>query len=454
MKSRTNGNEIRDELASHWISGSFLLFHDSIAFKELAYYLVRMTSRRQFIKAAGVIGSMSALPSMGLGASLSEKTSRNILTATSDDELFRLVRQQLLIPENRLYLNTGSLGPSPKIIIDTVASMVQQLEMNPVSENWGPLGDKMEMVRKKVAGFIHADVEEILITRNTTEGLNLIGQSLKLNTGDEILTTTDEHGGGEVGLEYLAQTRGAVIRKLEMVIPSRSPEEVIQTVVQNISPKTKYLMLSHINTSTGLRMPFQEISKITQAKGIFLVADGAQAPGLIPIDVQTLGVDAYAASGHKWMLGPKETGFLYLRKSFQTQVQPVFSSSGFATYSKSSGTRNVASIIGLGAAIDWLNQIGMEKIEQRTLEIKNYCLAELKKMKGLSVISPEQPSLSCGIVSFSLEKVKNEDVYKGLKEKEIIVKLLTKYNAIRISCHLFISKADIDRFVSALKPLL
>lgn len=400
------------------------------------------------------MSGMTALPTLGFGNPMENKNDVDFLRAQTDDELFRLVRKQLLVPENRIYLNTGSLGPSPLVVIDTVSSLTRQLEMNPVGENWGPLGNQMELVRKKVADFIHADLEEILLTRNTTEGLNLIGQSLNLNKGDEILTTTDEHGGGEVGLEFLSQTRGAVIRKFDMLIPSASREEVIQTVEKNISQKTKVIMLSHINTSTGMLMPFSEISKITQPKGIILIADGAQAPGLTKVDVKALGVDAYAASGHKWMMGPKETGFLYLRKSFQEKVKPVFSSSGYSTYSASSGTRNVATIIGLGVAIDWLNLIGVDKIQQRCLDMRNYCLGELKKLPALKIISPEAPALSTGIVSFSLERAKNEDIFNKLKDQNIIVKLLSKHNAIRISCHMFVSKSDIDTFISALKLLL
>lgn len=400
------------------------------------------------------MSGMTALPTLGFGNPMENKNDVDFLRAQTDDELFRLVRKQLLVPENRIYLNTGSLGPSPLVVIDTVSSLTRQLEMNPVGENWGPLGNQMELVRKKVADFIHADLEEILLTRNTTEGLNLIGQSLNLNKGDEILTTTDEHGGGEVGLEFLSQTRGAVIRKFDMLIPSASREEVIQTVEKNISQKTKVIMLSHINTSTGMLMPFSEISKITQPKGIILIADGAQAPGLTKVDVKALGVDAYAASGHKWMMGPKETGFLYLRKSFQEKVKPVFSSSGYSTYSASSGTRNVATIIGLGVAIDWLNLIGVDKIQQRCLDMRNYCLGELKKLPALKIISPEAPALSTGIVSFSLERAKNEDIFNKLKDQNIIVKLLSKHNAIRISCHMFVSKSDMDTFISALKLLL
>lgn len=213
-------------------------------------------------------------------------------------------------------------------------------------------------------------------------------------------------------------------------------------------------MLSHVNTVTGMLMPFAEIAKIAQSKGIYLVADGAQAPGLTKVDVKALGVDAYAASGHKWLMGPKETGFLYLKKKFQEKVNPVFASSGFAAYSASSGTRNVATIIGLGLAIDFLNSIGIDKIQQRTLQIRNYCLAELKKIKGLKVISPEARSLSTGIVSFSLDNVKNADIFNQLGEEEIIVKLLPQHNAIRISCHLFVSKQDIDQFIKSLKELI
>lgn len=414
-----------------------------------------MTSRRQFIKAAGLLGGITTLPHLGFGNTYQENNfPGELLNVANDDDLFKLVRKQLLIPESRIYLNTGSLGPSPLMVMDTVSALVRQLEMNPVSENWGPLGNQMEAVRKKVADFIHAEVDEILITRNTTEGLSLIGQSLHLNKGDEILTTTDEHGGGEVGLEFLAQHKGAVLRKFDMPLPSLSREEVIQTVEKNITAKTKLIMLSHVNTSSGMLMPLEEISKTTQAKGIYLIADGAQAPGLTRVDVRALGVDAYAASGHKWMMGPKETGFVYFKKNFQDKVKPVFSSSGFATYTKSSGTRNVATIIGLGTAIDWINLIGMEKIQQRCLETRNYCLGELKKLAGLKIISPEVASLSTGIVSFSLEKAKNDDVYNKLKEQDIIVKLLSKYNAIRISCHMFVTRGDIDAFIKALKPLL
>jgi selenocysteine lyase/cysteine desulfurase len=411
-----------------------------------------MTSRRKFIKAG--LNGLTAMPLLGEGFSNKVSPLPDFRNPANDDELFAMVRKQLLVPENRIYLNTGSLGPSPVQVIDAMHTYTRQLEMNPVGENWGPLGNQMELVRKKVADFIHADVEEVILTRNTTEGLNLIAQSLDLKKDDEILTTTLEHGGGKVGLEFLVKTKGAVLKKMELPLPAKSVEEIVRAIVKNITSKTKLLMLSHVNTVTGMLMPFEDIAKITKSKGIYLIADGAQAPGLTKVDVKALGIDAYSASGHKWLMGPKETGFLYLSKSFQEKVQPVFTSSGFATYTASSGTRNVATIIGLGEALDWHTSIGLDKIEQRCLELRAYCVGELKKLKGLKIISPEAKELSTGIVSFSLDTAKNTEVFNKLKEQEIIVKLLTQYNAIRISCHMFVSKQDIDKFIKALRVLV
>jgi len=411
-----------------------------------------MNSRRKFIK-AGLLSGLTLMPLLGEGFS-KVSPPLDFRTTTNDEELFAMVRKQLLVPENRIYLNTGSLGPSPLQVIDAMHTYTRQLEMNPVGENWGPLGNQMELVRKKVADFIHADVEEVILTRNTTEGLNLIAQSLDLKQDDEILTTTLEHGGGEVGLEFLVKTKGAVLKKIELPMPAKSVEEIVKTIEKNITSKTKVVMLSHVNTVTGMLMPFAEIAKITQPKGIYLISDGAQAPGLTKVDVKALGVDAYSASGHKWLMGPKETGFLYLSKNFQEKVKSVFTSSGFATYTASSGTRNVATILGLGVVLDWHTSIGLDKVEQRCLEMRTYCLGELKKLKGLKIISPEAKELSTGIISFSLDSVKNSDVFNKLKDQEIIVKLLTQHNAIRISCHMFVSKQNIDKFIQALQILV
>lgn len=402
-----------------------------------------MSSRRTFIQKAGLLAGASVLHN------LTPAHARASFTSIAEE-----TRSQLIVPSGRMYLNTGSLGPSPKMVIDAVVQAMYTLEKNPVSENWGALGNQMEIVRKKVADFIHADVNEILLTRNTTEGLSLVCQVLALNQGDEILTTNLEHGGGETGLEYLTRTKGASIIKVTLPLPPEDPQEIVREIEKAITPRTRLVMLSHVNTVTGVLMPLAEIAKLTASRGIFLIADGAQAPGLVPVDVHALGVDAYASSGHKWLLGPKETGFLYLRKDFQPLIQPVFSSGGYSSYTQSSGTRNVATIIGLGAALDWHTSIGVDKIRDQTLVVRNHCLEGLKKIGGLKILSPENKAMATGMVSFELLNTINSDVYNRLKEQEIIVKILTQHNAIRISCHVFVSVGEIDKFLAALQKII
>ncbi len=412
-----------------------------------------MGSRRSFLKKAGALTGSIALPFIE-SAHAKSTPQLDFTSFEDDDELFKSIRKQFLIPESRVYLNTGSLGPSPRQVIEKVTSVMQQLEANPAVENWGSLGTQMEEVRRKLSAFVNAEMDEILLTRNTTEGLSLISQSFDFKKEDEILTTTLEHEGELVGLEFASKTKGAVIKKVNLRAPASSVEDVVETISKAITPRTRMVLLSHVNTATGLVMPFAEIARLTRPKNILLVADGAQAIGQVPVDVKKLNVDAYAVNGHKWLLGPKETGFLYVRKDAQQLVQNVFMSSGYESYTKASGTRNVATIIGLGEAIDFQNQIGIDRIRNRCLSIRNYCQAELKKRKGLRVISPDKEELSCAITSFTLDKISNKDIFNKLRDQDIIVKLLPYDNSIRISCHFFIAKHDIDRFLAALDRLL
>jgi isopenicillin-N epimerase len=409
--------------------------------------------RRSFLKksAAGFLGLMS-IPA--LAETVSADSFSSLIAGKADDEIFALVRKQLLLDKSIVYMNTGSLGPAPRMVVDRITEAMHQLERNPVTENWGPLGKEMETVREKAAKFFNADLDEIVLTRNTTEGLSLVGSSLKLNAGDEILTTTNEHGGGEVGIDYMAEKNGAVINKIEMPLPAKSKEQIIDLIKKNITSKTKVLLLSHVSTITGMRMPLEEIAKITREKDILFIVDGAQAPGMLAIDVKKLGADIYATSGHKWLLGPKETGIVYMRKDVQERIKPVFLASGNASYSASSGTRNVANFIGLGETISWHEVINSNKIEARVLELSAYCRELLQQVEGVEIISPEDNTLRSAMVSVRLLEAKNRDIFYAMRENNIVIKVLPKYNALRFSTHMFNTREDIKKLVEQLNTLL
>lgn len=360
------------------------------------------------------------------------------------------LRQEFLLQEGLTYLNTGSLGPCPRAVLNRMTTALTELEGNPVGYNWGHLGEQMEQVRDLAAHFLGTKRDHIVLTRNTTEGINLVGSCLAINPGDEILTTDQEHAGGENGLLYLAEQKGAIIKKMTLPLGECTSEAILQLISSSLTSRTKVLMLSHINTISGLRMPLKEISALTRPLNILFMVDGAQAPGMIRVDVETSGADIYATSGHKWLLGPKETGLLYLHPGVQERIKPAFLRSGYAAYSASGGTRNVGVWIGLGAALQWHQNLGIDHVENRCFTLARYCRQKLADVPGLIIISPSHPELATGMVSVQLINSKNQDVFEALRQRKIIVKLLPQFNALRFSTHVFNTETDVDLLVKNL----
>ena len=413
-----------------------------------------LNTRRNFLRssALSVLAFAGASHVKAIAQGVDFKDSKNY----DDDKLFAAVRDELLVEPDLNYLNTGTLGPSPKAIVEKVSALMHRLEMDPASENFGPMGNEMDLTRAKAAKFFGSDEDEIILTRNTTEGISMVCSAIDWNEGDEILTTNHEHGGAETGLNFLAATKGAVIKKITMPVPIESKKQLLELIKSNITDKTKLLLLSHVETVTGLRMPIKEVSELIRGNDdILFIVDGAQAPGMIDIDVHDMNCDAYACSGHKWILGPKETGILYLRKAIQSKVNNVFISTGYRSYSASSGTRNAPIIIGFGDILDWHMAIGQKRIEKRCMALAQYCKHQLQGIDGLEIISNDVPELSSAIVSFSLdEKLHNRELYNKMREQKIIIKTLPQYNAIRISNHMFTTNKDVDQMISVLKEAL
>lgn len=411
-----------------------------------------LDTRRNLLKAVGI----STLALMGgTVKAFSQGIDFKNSAAISDNDLFAEVRNQLMLEDGLVYLNTGTLGPAPQLAFDKISLMLKRLEANPAIENFGPMGREMEMVRGKVAAFMGADEEEIILTRNTTEGISIVCSGIDWTEGDEILTTNHEHGGAETGLDFLADTKGAVIKKMTMPYPVESKKQLLDLVKSSITSKTKMLLLSHVETVTGLRWPIKEVSKILKGKDILFIVDGAQAPGMLHIDLHDLGCDVYACSGHKWIMGPKETGVLYMKKSIQNRVNNVFITGGYSAYSASSGTRNAPIIIGFGDVLDWHMAIGTKRSEKRCMELAAYCYNELSKVSGITIISSKDPDLGSAIVSFSLpETTDNGLLFRTMRDKGITIKRLPQYNAIRISNHMFTTNEDVDKMVALLKELV
>jgi selenocysteine lyase/cysteine desulfurase len=343
------------------------------------------------------------------------------------------------------------------VIAETLKAW-RSLEENPADEAFGPFLERMEQVRQKAAEFLGCAKEEIVLTRNTTEGMNTVAQGLNLRPGQRILTTDHEHPGGTAGWEYYARRQGAVIDRITLPLPPRNAGEILDRIEAGITPDTRVISVSHVTFSTGLQLPIREIAKVARERGCLLVVDGAQAPGVLNVHVKELGCHTYATSAHKWMLAPKGTGILYLSDEAGLEIDPLFLQHGRAVYTASTGTRNVPAILGLGAAMDFLNHLGKGRVQERALSLRGQIYEALSDFPQVRVVSPPPGGMASALVTFALpEGVDNGLLAQRLKDRHrVIVKVVPPQlvNGLRVSAHVYNSEEDVEQLLAALRKEL
>jgi len=431
-------------------------------------------NRRHFLKKIlGGVAATAAIPwlsreatGMESGSGFYEKLGRYGSAASANDEKFwSLVKQQFPLEQNLIYMNNGGLGPSPYQVIETIKS--QMLKWESISETGHGL---VEGVHEKAAKFFNCGVDEIAFTRNATEGMNFIARGLPLKKGDEVLMTTHEHPGGAMPWFGLMKDKGIRIKLFE---PAYTREENLRLIESNITRKTRVLMISHIPCTTGFIFPVKEIAQLCHDRGIYVVYDGAQVLGMIPVDFSELGCDFYTSSGHKWLCGPKGTGILYVRREMFDQWHPTYigaySNKVYkleqlelqylkAARSVEYATRNTPIIMGLGASLDFMAAIGMEKVAARGRALAKYLKEKLSEMDKFKLLTPMDPELSGSIVTFKiLDDRKTYSQYIGQLKKDFRIRLRPVgehgLNAIRTSLHIYNTFEQVDRLVEALKKI-
>jgi len=425
--------------------------------------------RRTFIQGtAASLAAVGFLPRISRGAAGGfEALRRDLAGAGAGGSFWQRVRREFLLAPGLIHLNCGSAGATPRLVVDAVAGCLRELESDPVHQLYGPMGQAMEAVRRHAAAFLGADESEVAITRNTTEGMNLIASGLRLKAGDEVLTTTHEHSGGMSCWQYLAERDGVSIVQVKMPAPPKDKAEILQLVSDAITPRTRVCSVSHVTMATGLQMPIRDIAAIVRPKGILLVVDGAQAPGMLAVDVRALGADAYASSSHKWLLAPKGSGLLYVRREAQDRIKPICLRAGNSVYSPSSGTRNVPSVLGHGLALDFIEAIGRDSVAARCRELQARLRGRLEKVAGLRLLTPADPELSSAMFAVALEKGRNSEVAERLqKEYRIVVKtvpptlavapgvMAEDCNALRFSTHIFNTEDELDTAAEAVAKVI
>ncbi len=364
----------------------------------------------------------------------------------------------ILLAPGVVHLQTGGVGATPRQVFDATVAAMAQVEADPVRATYGPGMSELEKVRSKAAVLMSCKAEEIILTTSATQGMFLLAQGLKLTHGDHILTTDHEHPGGRLGWEWAARRYGLQIDVIQIAPDETDPASIVERLADAIRPRTRVVSFSHILFTTGVRLPAAELCMRAREHGCWTIIDGAQGPGALPVDVKAIGCHAYAASGHKWLLGPKGTGLLYLSEELAGALDALPLSAGRHANSDLTGIGNIAGMIGLGAAIDLIEAIGPQPIEEHNKALRAELYDALSRLNQIRIPAPRNGPLTSANLAFCLpESVDLHALRRNLVMRHkvyIRVVELAGFLGLRASLHLYNSSEDVEALVSALSAEL
>ena len=385
------------------------------------------------------------------------------------------ILDQIVNDEPLVYLDNAATTQKPQQVLDVLNDYYQTTNAN-VHRGVHTLAERAtaacEASREKARQFINAkSTKEVLFTRGTTTGLNWVARFAEeiLQKDDEVLISVMEHHSNVIPWQEACRKTGA-----KLVYAYLKDGQLDMADLQSkLSPKTKFVSIAHVSNVLGSVQPVKKIAELAHQVGAYMVVDGAQSAPHMAIDVQDLDCDFFAFSGHK-MLGPTGIGVLYGKEELLNQMSPVefggemidFVYEQEATWKElpwkfEAGTPNIAGAIALGAAIDYLSEIGMNAVHAHEQELVDYVLPKLQAIDGLTVYGPQDSSQHMGVIAFNLDGLHPHDVataldYEGVAVRaghhcaQPLINYLGIHSAVRASFYIYNTKEDCDKLVEAI----
>jgi selenocysteine lyase/cysteine desulfurase len=385
----------------------------------------------------------------------------------SDPRFWERVRDQFYIRPGEAYFNTGTLGATPRPVLErviedmrTLQETITRWDYTARTPNWISGYSPELPLREKLGKLVNADLLEIALTQNATMGMNFLAHGIELKPGDEIITTNQEHPGGVCGWQERVKRDGALWKQVEIPVPANDPEELVRRFAGLITPRTRVLAFPHIISPTAVVMPVKRLTELAHQHGCLALVDGAQAIGQVEVDLKALGCDAYFSSPHKWLLAPAGNGMFYIRRDRQDKFWTTLCSSEWDNHKDGMyrfmqyGTGNPSLQAGLDAALDFHFRIGPEKVRKRIRYLADRLRAGLQQIPGAKINSPVHPELAGAVVVYSLEGVPAGQLADALWERRRLrPRAMGDPLGIRHSCQIYNSEAEIDATLEVLREL-
>ncbi len=383
------------------------------------------------------------------------------------------LRAEIPVLQNLTYMNTGWSGPPPRAAVEAMqARVVLEAEQGPTTPGVYESGlEVQEEARRAAARLLGAGVDETLVTRNTTEGLNIVLSGLDWREGDEIVTCNLEHGSVLAPSWHIAHRYGVNVRVLD-IDPHDSQEAIVGKFGAAMTARTRLIFVSHIEYSTGLRMPAAELCRLAHASGAQIMLDGAQTGGHIALDVHRDGFDYYSIPGQKWVLGYEGVGALYIRRDLIESVHPAHTGGRAVIQDGDPGdpdsyrldTAGMDKFLGGSGSVPlqaafveaakFIEIIGVPAIEARNSALATRFKAQLAEISSVNILTPINEAQSAGLVSFQVAGQSAEAVVARIwQDHRIVVRQVHYPESIRASFHFFNTEEEVDTLARAVAEL-
>src|SRR5215813_9843314 len=421
------------------------------------------TTRRSFLKGfAGGAAALSVFPATAGAKALLSAANRLDVADVGGESFWRLVKEQFAIRPGIILLNAANLCPSPHMVRDRVFRLTEDVDGDVSFQNRAKFNGLLGESRRKLAAFMGASEDEIAIVRNTSEANSFIVNGLDLKTGDEVIVFDQNHPTNNVAWDVRATRVGFKVKRVGVPQIPNDEEEILKAFRAAVTAKTRVLSITDVSSTTGVRLPSKELCRMARERGVYTHVDGAQTFGALPLNLREMGCDYYSASAHKWFMGTKEAGALYIRQERIAEIWPSVVGVGWGAKVETAargarkfetlGQRDDAAVSAMGTTVDFHNLIGRDRIEARIRELAAALKEGVSKIPGARLRTSIKPELSAGVCVIGFEGIDHQKIYEALYAKHGIAGAPT--GGVRLCPHIYNTLEEIDLAVSALRQVV
>src|ERR1700741_1658246 len=419
-----------------------------------------MKSRRDFLSLAGKGLGLATLAVPTLGALLKEveAATRSVAHLTPeqvamDEDYWSVIRNSFTVTRGIVNLNNGGVSPSPRIVPEALFRYIWQQEDATAYTMWQLLEPQSETIRTGLAEMFDCDREEIAITRNASESLEIVLMGINFKSGDEILTTTQDYPRMLNTLRQREKREGLVLKLVKIPIPPKDLNEITRAFERGITERTKLILMAHQVNITGQITPVKAVCEMARAKGIETIVDGAHSFAQFDFRQKDLGCDYFGTSLHKWLYAPKGTGMLYVKRDKIEKIWPLMAAeskqAGDIRKFEEIGTHSAAIKLAIGEALVFHNGIGGKRKEARLRYLSRYWMNKLKDVPKIKFNTSFDPNQSCAIANVHIEGTDPVAVQKYLFSKHHIFTVAIvheEFQGIRVTPNIYTALYELDRF--------